>query len=127
MHERIKALRHALGLTQQEFADAVGVKRNTVATYEMGRSVPSDSGISLICKEFGVNEDWLRAGVGEMFRPRSRNEELFDFLNTALEEDPNGMKVRLLTVMSRLSEAQWELLADMARKLADETKKADPE
>lgn len=47
-----------------------------------------------------------------MFRPMSRNEELFEFLNTAVEED--GIKARLLTVMARLSEDQWELLADMA-------------
>ena len=127
MGERIRELRKALGFTQQEFSERIGVRRNTVAQYEMGRNPPNDTVITLICREFGVNEDWLRAGIGEMFRPRSRNEELFDFLNTALEEDPNGMKVRLLTVMSRLSEEQWELLADMARKLADETKKADPE
>lgn len=127
MGERIRELRKALGFTQQEFSERIGVRRNTVAQYEMGRNPPNDTAITLICREFGVNEDWLRAGIGEMFRPRSRNEELFDFLNTALEEDPNGMKVRLLTVMSRLSEAQWELLADMAHKLAEETKKADPD
>lgn len=34
MNERIKELRKTLGFTQQEFADKIGVKRNTVATYE---------------------------------------------------------------------------------------------
>lgn len=126
MHTRIKALRTAEGLTQQAFADRIGVKRNTVATYEMGRSTPSDSAITLICREFNVNEAWLRTGDGPMFKPKSRNEELFAFLNTAVEED--GIKARLLTVMARLSEDQWELLADMARKLAEEEmEKADPE
>lgn len=128
MNERIAMVRKAAGLTQEDFGARIGgLSRNYIWMVEKGDRVPSDRTILDICREFGVNEDWLRAGVGEMFRPRSRNEELFDFLNTALEEDPNGMKVRLLTVMSRLSEAQWELLADIARKLAEETKKADPD
>ena len=128
MNERIAMVRKAAGLTQEDFGARIGgLSRNYIWMVEKGDRVPSDRTILDICREFGVNEDWLRAGIGEMFRPRSRNEELFDFLNTALEEDPNGMKVRLLTVMSRLSEAQWELLADMARKLAEETKKADPD
>lgn len=70
VNERIKKLRKTLGLTQQEFADRIKVKRNTVATYEMGRSIPSDSAISLICREFGVYEEWLRNGIGEMFEAR---------------------------------------------------------
>ena len=123
MHLRIKELRNAAGLTQQEFADRIGVKRNTVATYEMGRSTPSDSAITLICREFNVNETWLRTGEGEMFRPKTRNEELFEFFNTAVEEPMDSIKVKLLHVMSRLSVEQWELLADMARKLADEMQK----
>ena len=70
--ERIKYLRKdVLGMTQQEFADKIAVKRNTVATYETGRSSPSDSALSLICREFGVNEAWLRDGIGEMFKPES--------------------------------------------------------
>lgn len=68
MHERIKKLRKALDLTQQEFADRIGVKRNTIANYETGRNNPVDSIISLICREFNVNEEWLRTGNGEMFK-----------------------------------------------------------
>lgn len=69
MSERIKRLRKSLDLTQQEFADRIGIKRNTIANYESGRNEPVDSVISLICREYGVNEIWLRTGNGEMFNP----------------------------------------------------------
>lgn len=74
MNERIKKLRRSLDLTQQEFADRIGVKRNTVATYEGGRNEPVDSVVSLICREFGVREEWLRFGTGEMFAPAPTSE-----------------------------------------------------
>ncbi len=67
MNERIKTIRINAGLTQQQFADRIKVKRNTVATYEMGRSIPSDSAIALICREFGVNENWLRNGIEPIY------------------------------------------------------------
>ena len=67
LKERIKQLRKALGMTQQKFADAIGVKQNTVAQYEIGRNEPIDSVVNLICKEYNVNPDWLRDGTGEMF------------------------------------------------------------
>ena len=69
MNERIKKLRKALDLTQREFAERIGMKSNTIATYEMGRAIPSDPAINNICKEFGVNEAWLRTGDGTMFAP----------------------------------------------------------
>lgn len=67
--ERIKELRKALKITQQDFAEKMGVKRNTIAIYETGRSAPSNAAVSLICREFRVNEEWLREGEGEMFAP----------------------------------------------------------
>lgn len=67
MNERIKALRKTLNLTQQEFADRIGVKRGTIANYEIGRNKPVDAIYSLICREFNVNKDWLRNGKGNMF------------------------------------------------------------
>lgn len=67
MDKRLKELRKILNLTQQEFADKLGIKRNTIANYESGRNEPIGSVFSLICKEFNVNENWLRNGIGSMF------------------------------------------------------------
>lgn len=74
MKERLKELRKALGLTQAAFAEKIGAKQNTVATYEMGRNTPRDPVIHSICKEFGVNKDWLLTGTGEMFAPDPQDE-----------------------------------------------------
>lgn len=67
MKERIKKIRKELDLTQQAFADKIGMKQNTIAQYEMGRTKPSDAIVFSICREFNVNEEWLRTGEGEMF------------------------------------------------------------
>lgn len=73
MNERIKRLRKALGFTQQEFAERIGVKRNTIAQYEIGRNKPIDSIINLICREYNVSPEWLQTGEGEMFQPAPQN------------------------------------------------------
>lgn len=78
--ERIKKLRKSLDLTQQKFAERIGIKGNTVAQYELGRNEPIDAVLSLICREFNVNKEWLQTGIGEMFNP-SLNSEL-DILAT---------------------------------------------
>ena len=67
MNERIKKVRKALDLTQQEFGERIGMKRNSIALIENGRNT-SDQTVFAICREFNVNEEWLRTGVGEMFR-----------------------------------------------------------
>lgn len=68
LKERIKKIRKELDLTQQKLADKLGVKRNTIAMYEMGKTTPSDQTLKSISREFNVNEEWLRTGTGEMFR-----------------------------------------------------------
>ena len=75
MNYRLKELRVHLNLTQQEFADRIGVTRSNIAGYETGKRSPSDAAVSLICKEFGVNEIWLRTGEGEMFAKISEDDE----------------------------------------------------
>lgn len=67
MDERIKKLRKALNMTQEEFSKRIGIKRNTLANYEIGRNEPIDGIIFSICREFNVNEKWLRNGDGDMF------------------------------------------------------------
>ena len=67
--ERIKELRKALRLTQAAFAERIGIRQNSVAVIEIGKNTPSDQTIAFICREFRVNEEWLRTGAGEMFVP----------------------------------------------------------
>lgn len=114
MEERLKELRKSLKLTQQEFADRIGVKRNTIAQYESGRNAPIDAVITLICRTYGVNETWLRTGEGEMFQPKSRNDELLDYARRIAEGDPGSIRAKILTAMTRLTDAQWEVLAQVA-------------
>lgn len=117
MNERIKELRKELGLTQQKFANSIGVKQNTVAQYEIGRNPPTDTVVALICREFDVNEEWLRTGVGPMLREKTRDEELAEFFGKILAGDPDFRR-RLLSAMSRLTEEQWAMLEEVAQRLA---------
>ena len=114
MQERLKALRLKLNLTQSAFASRIGTTQNVVANYEIGRRNPSSSALNNICKEFNVNETWLRTGEGEMFQPKSRNDELLDYARRIAEGDPGSIQAQLLTVMTRLTDAQWEVLAQVA-------------
>ena len=109
MTERIKAIRRAVGCTQQEFADRLGLKRNTIATYEIGKAVPSDRTISDICREFRVSEVWLRTGEGEMFLRQTEAEQLAE-ITTRMELDQDdpfiGMITSAVKSYYRLSETE---------------------
>ena len=92
METRIKQIRKSENLTQKAFADRLGLKQNTIATYEMGRTEPSDRTIADICREFNVNEEWLRTGKGEMFLRLDEDAE-FDYICTQIQlSDDEFMK-----------------------------------
>ncbi len=108
--ERIKSLRQKKNLTQEEFGKKIGSARNTVANYEMGKREPGNAVITLICKEFGVNETWLRTGEGgddNMFVKVSeddrfslnlgklsstQNQMLINMINSIVEASPEKLK-----------------------------------
>lgn len=119
--ERIKCVRTEKGYTQQKFADALGLKRNTVGGYEIGTVVPSERTILDICDKFHVNEDWLRFGEGEMVLFRSREDEILSFMGE-IADGPNNFKKRLIAVLANLEEDDWELLESVALTLAEEIK-----
>lgn len=120
MKDRIKTLRKALGLNQTQFGERIGVKQNTVAVYELGRAVPSESVITLIQREFGVSEEWLRTGEGEMFVPRSREEEIAAFVHDVCGPEGTAFQRRLISLLARLTVDEWTILERIADKLADE-------
>lgn len=120
MKDRIKKIRKELDLTQQEFADRIGVKRGGIANYEIGRNEPTDSVISLICREFNVNEDWLRTGQGEMFIKQTRDEQIATFIGSIQMDADDSFKKKFISMLSALDESEWEMLERMALKLYEE-------
>lgn len=122
MNTRIKEVRTKLNMTQQEFADRIGCSRSGLANYEVGRNEPINPVITAICREFNVNETWLRTGEGDMFPPVNRDKEIEAFIDSVLKSESDDFRRRMIAVLSKLDSAEWELLEKMALKLAAESK-----
>lgn len=117
MNERIALVRKSLGLTQEKFAEQVGLSRNFMWMIESGTRVPSDRTISDICREFNVNETWLRTGEGEMFNQITRSEKIAAFLGDITENEGDDFKRRFVEMLAELEPEDWKLLERMAEKL----------
>ena len=117
MKDRIKALRKTLSLNQTDFGSKIGVKQSAVAAYESGSRTPLDSVIVSICREFGVNERWLRTGEGEMLMHLSREEEIMRFAATVIRDPDSEFQRQLIATMARLEPAQWKLMEQMLDEL----------
>ena len=125
MNERLKQLRKALGLTQQEYADKIGSKRNTIAKYETNTNVPSTAVLSLICRVFNENEKWIKSGEGEMFLPITRDDEIAKLSTDLFKEEDDSFKTRLILTLAKLDENEWAVLEKIAKELAADPKKKD--
>lgn len=122
MNERIKILRKSMKLTQEKFANRIGIKRNTLANYEIGRNTPIDAVIFSICREFDVNVDWLKTGTGEMFMHRTRSEKITDFAADILKDEDEAFRRRLIEALAELDVEEWELLEKIAEKAVKKRK-----
>lgn len=117
MKKRIKELRKTLGLTQQEFADRIGISRGNIATYETRDGNPGSSVINLICREFNVHENWLRTGEGDMFVKQSNEDELASTVERLLTGETSEFKKRLVRVLAGLDEKHWVLLEEKLKEI----------
>lgn len=118
-------IRKALDLTQQEFADRIGIKRNSFANYETGRNTPIDAIIFSICREFNVNEDWLRNGTGDMFIKLDREEEISLWVGKILSDESAKFQRRFISSLSKMNEAGWNALEKVLKDLYEEEDKND--
>ncbi|CCZ35415.1 dNA-binding helix-turn-helix protein [Firmicutes bacterium CAG:646] len=117
MKDRIKELRKRLDLTQQEFAEKIGISRGNIAAYEVGKNAPSDAVISLICREFNVNEEWLRTGTGEIFVSLTKKQVITDFMGDLIVNEEDSFKQRLIEALAKLSSEDWESLEKIAENI----------
>lgn len=66
MKQRILKIRKEAKLNQDDFAKRLNLTKNYISLIETGNRIPSDRTISDICREFSINEDWLRYGTEPM-------------------------------------------------------------
>lgn len=117
VNERIRELRKILDLNQTEFGTRIGIKQGSIAAYESGARTPMDTVILSICREFNVNETWLRTGEGEMFKPLSRSETIAKFAGELMKDEDDSFRRQLVEALAQLDEKEWEVLAGIARML----------
>lgn len=110
MKDRFKELRKELNVTQQEFANKLKISRNFVAQIEMGSKVPSDRTIDDVCREFNVNEEWLRTGNGDMFVPGIKDKQISAMLADVMKSGEDSFRDRLVSALARLDDEGWDNL-----------------
>lgn len=125
MNERIKEIRKKEGLSQQKFADKLGIARGNIAAYEVGKNSPSDAVISLICSKFNVNKEWLLTGKGDIYDVPE--DEVAAVVSDLLEEN-NPFYDIIISIMKsykKLDDKSQAALNDLIRECMDNMKKRD--
>ena len=129
MNERVKAVRKSkeINLTLEKFGERLGLKKSTLSSIENGRNTLTDQNIKAICREFNVNENWLRTGEGNMFRELPEEEETATIVSDLLEDGKeNPFYEIILEIMStyqELSPKSQEVLRDASSKLLEKLRK----
>jgi len=93
---RMKEARKALNLTQEKFAESLGIPKRTYISYEQGDRPITERLIISICAVHGVNEQWLRTGEGEMFPPMTPDMKVAKLFGSIMKEDLSDFKQELL-------------------------------
>lgn len=110
--ERIKAIRTESGLNIQQFAQRIGITQPSVSTMENDKNGVSNQTIAFICREFNINENWLRYEEGEMHAPESDEEELGRLVKRLFSARPASFQRALVTALLRFDPdgPEWAVL-----------------
>lgn len=115
---RIRKIFSDSGMSQT----AIGKKINKTSQYVWkllndDTSNPSESVIADICRQFDVNDEWIKNGNGEPYKKRNRNQEIGYFANELMSEADESFKKRFIYALSKLDERDWETIAKIIEKM----------
>lgn len=124
MKTRFKELRKELKMTQEEFAERIGLSRSYINLIEMGKKVPAERTIKDICRMFNVNHIWMETGEGNMFLPTISEEA--DYVSELLVDVDNPLYDLIKAIMKTYLEAdekQKQIIKSFAKDLSGNIKK----
>ena len=108
INERLKHLRKdILKMTLESFGAKIHLSRQSLSNIENGNRSITDRTVSDICREFGVNEEWLRTGEGPEFVKSYRTEEIQKMVDDIMRDHPEAFRRRFVTSLAALDENGW--------------------
>lgn len=120
IEDRILLIREKKELSQEEFGERIGVTKSTISLIERKLRNPSERVLRDICREFNVNEEWLRTGEGEMFIALNRTQQIAQLTADLFKGEKDSFKERLLLALAKLDENEWKVLEKIAEDLTKE-------
>ena len=66
--KRLNLLRTNEKLSQKAFGEKIFLSQDQISLLEKGKRVLTERSINDICREFDVNEEWLRKGIGDIYK-----------------------------------------------------------
>ena len=124
MKDRISFIIKQKNITKTAFAKRLGVSQAFISQLCSGSSGVSDRTISDICREFNVNEIWLRTGDGEPFEQESRTDEIMRFAAQTIKGSDEFRKA-MVSMLAKLDADDWENLAKIYAKVTADIKKSE--
>lgn len=115
--DNIKALRKHLGLNQTEFSSRIGLSQTAIAKYEAGLRECRDVSILSIVREYRCSETWLRTGEGEMFPPRTEEEELSALFESMLTNPDAAFEKKVVSALLKLPPEAWIAFSEFVKEL----------
>lgn len=106
-------MRKELGLNQEKFGERLGVGKTAISKLEKGYNNLTEQMARSICREFNVNEDWLRTGEGDMFINYEDEQTELDYLIGKLASDGDAFKIKFIKFMLRQPDERWDVIEKM--------------
>ena len=111
MNERLKELRIALKMNQEDFGKLLGITKSGVSGIESGYRKVTDQHIIMLKSQYPrISETWLRTGNGKMFLEVSVDEQISTFIGNMLKDEEDSFKRRLISGLCSLDENGWNVL-----------------
>lgn len=126
IEDRILTIREKLELSQEEFGERIGVTKSTISLLERKLRNPSERVIRDICREFNINEEWLRSGVGgedNMFINVTPQEKAYNRFGYIMENAAPSKKAALsvlLEMLYSIPDEQWNLMMEQFEEIKKE-------
>ncbi len=125
--ERVKKVRKSKEMTMEKFGERLGVTRTAISNIEKGYRGLTEQMLKAICREFNVNEEWLRTGDGDMPQKLSEEEEIADLVSGVLENGKNnefyGIILEIIRTYNELSPGSQEVIKNFSKKLGENLSK----